>query len=72
MFEEAAFPSAAISSESAPVTPAARAVFFEKLIESGEQFVYSFAFDAYFAARSSPPGGFGGLWDADLKPKPVV
>ncbi|MER7576740.1 hypothetical protein [Streptomyces sp. NPDC126514] len=73
LIQEAAFPSAAIPPESAPgATPAAQAAFFEKLIESGEQFVYSFAFDAYFATHSSPPGGFGGLWDADLNPKPVV
>jgi hypothetical protein len=73
LIQEAAFPSGAIPQESAPgATPAAQKVFFESLIGSGQQFVYGFAFDAYFAARSSPPGGFGGLWDADLNPKPVV
>jgi hypothetical protein len=53
-------------------TPTAQALFFQRLIESGEPFVYGFAFDAYFAAKTSPPGGFGGLWDADLNPKPAV
>lgn len=71
--QEAAFPTGAIPPESAPgATPDNQAVFFERLIASGEPFVYGFAFDAYFAATSSPPGGFGGLWDADLNPKPAA
>jgi hypothetical protein len=54
------------------LTPEAQAVFYQRLIETGQHFVYAFAFDAYFAATGPPPGGFGGLWDADLNPKPAV
>ncbi len=73
LIQEAAFPSGAIPQEAAPgATPMAQQIFFESLIATGEQFVYGFAFDAYFAAKSSPPGGFGGLWDADLQPKPAA
>lgn len=73
LIQEAAFPSACLPQEAAPgATPEAQKVFFETLIATGEQFVYGFAFDAYFAVKGSPPGGFGGLWDADLGPKPVV
>lgn len=73
LIQEAAFPSGAIPQEAAPgATPLAQKIFFESLIATGEQFVYGFAFDAYFAAKSSPPGGFGGLWDADLNPKPAA
>lgn len=70
--QEAAFPTGAIPPESAPgATPGAQATFFQRLIESGIPFVYGFAFDAYFAVKGSPPGGFGGLWDADRNPKPA-
>jgi hypothetical protein len=44
----------------------------EHLIASGVRFIYGFAFDAWFAQATSPPGGFGGLWDAQRQPKPVV
>ncbi|MCU0277547.1 MAG: hypothetical protein MUE31_01500 [Candidatus Nanopelagicales bacterium] len=73
LIQEAAFPSGCVPPEAAPgATPEAQAVFYQRLIETGQQFVYSFAFDAYFAATGSPPGGFGGLWDADLNPKPAA
>lgn len=73
LIQEAAFPSGALEPASTPgATPAAQAVFYESLIASGEQFVYGFSFDAYFARKSSPPGGFGGLWDCDHNPKPAV
>lgn len=73
LIQEAAFPSACLPQEAAPgATPDAQKIFFETLIATGAQFVYGFAFDAYFAVKGSPPGGFGGLWDADLNPKPVV
>jgi exo-beta-1,3-glucanase (GH17 family) len=73
LIQEAAYPSGALPPGSAPgATPAAQAAFYESLIASGEQFVYGFSFDAYFATASSPPGGFGGLWDSERNPKPAV
>jgi len=73
VIQEAAYPSGALPPESAlGATPENQKVFFERLIESGVPFVYGFAFDAWFAQESSPPGGFGGLWDDQLQPKPVV
>lgn len=71
--QEAAYPTGAIPPESAPgATPDNQKVFLKRLIASGEPFVYGFAFDACFAAQSSPPGGFGGLWDAEPEPEPAV
>jgi hypothetical protein len=71
--QEAAFPSGALPPESTPgATPENQKLFVQRLIESGIPFVYGFAFDAWFAQQTSPPGGFGGLWDDQLQPKPVV
>jgi exo-beta-1,3-glucanase (GH17 family) len=71
--QEAAFPSGAVPPESAPgATPEHQAVFYERLIESGIPFVYGFSFDQWYARETSPPGGFGGLWDDERQPKPVV
>ena len=71
--QEAAYPSAALPPESAPgATPDNQKRFVQGLIESGIPFIYGFAFDAWFAQATSPPGGFGGLWDDQLRPKPVV
>jgi hypothetical protein len=73
VIQEAAYPSAALPPESAPgATPDNQKLFVQRLIESGVPFVYGFAFDAWFARESSPPGGFGGLWDDQRQPKPVV
>jgi exo-beta-1,3-glucanase (GH17 family) len=73
MAQEAAFPSGSIDPAAAPgATPQAQAVFFQTLIDSGIRFVYGFAFDAWFARRSSPPGGYGGIWDDTRQPKPAV
>lgn len=70
MAQEAAFPSGSIDPAAAPgATPQAQAVFFQTLIDSGIRFVYSFAFDAWFARRNSPPGGYGGIWDDQCQPK---
>ncbi len=44
----------------------------QRLIECGIPFIYGFAFDAWSAQETSPPGGFGGLWDDRRRPKPVV
>ncbi len=64
MAQEAAFPSGCIDPDAAPgATPQAQALFFQTLVETGVRFVYGFAFDAWFAARNSPPGGYGGIWD---------
>jgi exo-beta-1,3-glucanase (GH17 family) len=73
VIQEAAYPSAALPPASAPgATPAHQQRFVEQLIASGVPFIYGFAFDAWFARASSPPGGFGGLWDEHRQPKPVV
>jgi hypothetical protein len=73
VIQEAAYPSAALPPESAPgATPDNQKLFVQRLIESGVPFIYGFAFDAWFARESSPPGGFGGLWDDQRQPKPVV
>ncbi len=43
LIQEAAFPSGCVPPEAAPgATPEAQAVFYQRLIESGQQFVYSF------------------------------
>ena len=71
--QEAAFPTHALPPESAPgATPEHQVVFYQRLIESGMPFIYGFSFDQWYAQESSPPGGFGGLWDQDRQPKPVV
>ena len=73
VIQEAAYPSAALPPESAPgATPDNQKRFVQHLIASGVPFIYGFAFDAWFAQETSPPGGFGGLWDDELRPKPVV
>ena len=73
VIQEAAYPSAALPPESAPgATPDNQQRFVQHLIASGVPFIYGFAFDAWFAQQTSPPGGFGGLWDDALRPKPVV
>lgn len=71
--QEAAFPTHAQPPESAPgATPGNQVVFFQLLINSGIPFVYGFSFDQWYAEESSPPGGYGGLWDGEGQPKPVV
>ena len=73
VIQEAAYPSAALPPEAAPgATPDNQKGFVQDLVASGVPFIYGFAFDAWFAQRTSPPGGFGGLWDDALQPKPVV
>jgi hypothetical protein len=73
VIQESAYPSGALPPESAPgATPDNQELFFRRLIESGVPFVYGFAFDSWFAREGSPPGGFGGLWDDQRQPKPVV
>ncbi|HYH10770.1 MAG TPA: hypothetical protein VD789_00350, partial [Thermomicrobiales bacterium] len=71
--QEAAFPSHALPPEATPgATPEHQVVFYQRLIESGMPFIYGFSFDQWYAQESSPPGGFGGLWDDRRRPKPVV
>ncbi len=73
VIQEAAYPSGALPPESARgATPDNQKRFVQRLIASGAPFVYGFAFDSWFARESSPPGGFGGLWDDQRRPKPVV
>ncbi len=71
--QEAEFPTHALPPESAPgATPENQVVFYQRLIESGIPFVYGFSFDQWYAREGSPPGGYGGLWDDEYQPKPVV
>ena len=73
VIQEATYPSAALPPESAPgATPDNQKRFVQRLIASGVPFIYGFAFDSWFAQETSPPGGFGGLWDDQRQPKPVV
>ncbi len=73
VIQEAAYPSGALPPQSTPgATPANQKRFVQHLIASGAPFIYGFAFDAWFAQATSPPGGFGGLWDDRRRPKPVV
>jgi exo-beta-1,3-glucanase (GH17 family) len=71
--QEAEFPTHALPPEATPgATPENQVVFYQRLIESGVPFVYGFSFDQWYAQESSPPGGYGGLWDDERQPKPVV
>lgn len=73
VLQEAAFPSGAIDPSSAPgATRENQKVFYTHLIASGIPFVYGFSCDQEYAQAWSPPGGFGGLWDSNYHPKPVV
>lgn len=47
-------------------------IFYEKLLEYKIPFFWSFSTDMDFAKIKSPPGGYGGLWTEDWKPKPVL
>lgn len=73
VIQEASYPSDSVASVWAPgATPENQKRFYQDLIASGIPFVYSFSFDVWFAQEYSPPGGYGGLWDSERRPKPVV
>jgi exo-beta-1,3-glucanase (GH17 family) len=71
--QEQSFPSGALPAESAPgATPANQRRFYEALSTSGVPFVWFLNVDSPLHRKVSPPGGFGGFWDENWNPKPVV
>ena len=71
--QEQSFPSGALPPESAPgATPENQSRFYEALLASGVPFVWFLSIDSPPHRKASPPGGFGGFWDENWEPKPVV
>jgi exo-beta-1,3-glucanase (GH17 family) len=71
--QETSFPSGAVPPESAPgATPSNQKRFYEALLGTGIPFVWFLSVDSPQHRKVSPPGGFGGLWDENWEPKPVV
>jgi len=71
--QETSFPSGAAPPEAAPgATPENQKRFYEALLATDVPFVWFLAVDSPMHRRASPPGGFGGLWDENWEPKPVV
>jgi exo-beta-1,3-glucanase (GH17 family) len=71
--QEQSFPSGALPPASAPgATPANQRRFYEALLASGVPFVWFLNVDSPLHRKASPPGGFGGFWDENWNPKPVV
>ena len=71
--QEASFPSGALPPESAPgATPDNQRRFYEALLATGVPFVWFLNVDSPPYRKASPPGGFGGFWDENWDPKPVV
>ncbi len=71
--QETSFPSGAVPPEAAPgATPENQKRFYEALLATDVPFVWFLAVDSPMHRKASPPGGFGGLWDENWGPKPVV
>lgn len=71
--QETSFPSGAVPPEAAPgATPENQKRFYEALLASDVPFVWFLSVDSPAHRKISPPGGFGGLWDENWSPKPVV
>jgi exo-beta-1,3-glucanase (GH17 family) len=71
--QEQSFPSGAVPPESAPgATPDNQRRFYEALSASSVPFVWFLNVDSPAHRKVSPPGGFGGFWDENWNPKPVV
>jgi exo-beta-1,3-glucanase (GH17 family) len=71
--QEESFPSGAVPPESAPgATPDNQRRFYEALSASSVPFVWFLNVDSPAHRKVSPPGGFGGFWDENWNPKPVV
>ena len=71
--QETSFPSAASPPESAPgATPENQKRFYEALLATDVPFVWFLAVDSPLHRVASPVGGFGGLWDENWQPRPVV
>ena len=71
--QETSFPSAAAPPEGAPgATPENQKRFYEALLATDVPFVWFLSVDSPLHRTASPVGGFGGLWDENWQPKPVV
>ena len=71
--QETSFPSGALPPEAAPgATPENQKRFYEALLATDVPFVWFLAVDSPMHRTTSPVGGFGGLWDENWHPKPVV
>lgn len=71
--QETSFPSGALPPEVAPgATPENQKRFFEALLVTDVPFVWFLNTDSPAHRKVSPPGGYGGLWDENWEPKPVV
>jgi hypothetical protein len=73
VIQETSFPSGAVPPEAAPgATPENQKRFYEALLASDIPFVWFLSLDSPAHRVVSPPGGYGGLWDEEWQPKPVV
>ena len=71
--QETSFPSGALPPEVAPgATPENQKRFYEVLLATDVPFVWFLSVDSPQHRKVSPPGGYGGLWDENWNPKPVV
>lgn len=71
--QETSFPSGTVPPEAAPgATPENQHRFYEALLATEVPFVWFLSVDSPLHRKASPPGGFGGLWDENWQPKPVV
>jgi exo-beta-1,3-glucanase (GH17 family) len=71
--QETSFPSGALPPEVAPgATPENQKRFYEALLATDVPFVWFLSVDSPQHRKVSPPGGYGGLWDENWEPKPVV
>lgn len=71
--QETSFPSGVVPPGSAPgATPENQKRFYESLLATDVPFVWFHAIDSPMHRKASPPGGYGGLWDENWQPKPVV
>jgi len=71
--QETSFPSGALVPESTPgATPENQKRFFAELVETGVPFAWFVPVDLPMFRQASPVSGYGGLWDENWEPKPVV
>ncbi|MCA1693706.1 MAG: hypothetical protein LC749_02700 [Actinobacteria bacterium] len=71
--QETSFPSGAVPPDAAPgATPANQKRFYELLLATAVPFVWFLSVDSPLHRKVSPPGGFGGPWDENWEPKPVI
>lgn len=73
VLQQTSFPSGALPPDAAPgATPENQKRFYEALLAGHLPFVCFVSTDSPQHRKVSPPGGYGGLWDENWKPKPVV